>query len=223
MAKMTEKRQETDQTVSVVIKVADSKDRVLQLNADGGIELCWDVDNFARQSEEVQRLLTPANLKRYLTAEIAADQRAASALKANVVENPFNPSGTFEEARLKVRKRAGWHQCWKSPGREFDAAIAGPYKQVRHPTEKQKADGYEIGEENGEVVKLLDGEGKVELIQVECRQELIEQYKQWMDLESTKRFQGIQNGFVNKIEEINSRVGGKDKKLTPILESTDVE
>jgi len=122
--------------------------------------------------------------------------------------------------RLKIRPRRGWHQFWKSPGVDFEMAIAGPYKKVR----KQKdGEEQEPGYENGEVLKLLDGEGKVELIAVECLLEMYEKHLEAMARKSSRMLVGAKEDFFRATEEINRRQGNRNARIVATDESGDLQ
>ena len=214
------KKVETPQIITI------SRDRtneqVLQFNMDTGIRLAWDPDDFRELPEDVARQLTYDNLKSYLKTQYVVKEKAATAAAAGRIEvrNPINPLGMNSEFRLQIRARKGWHQCWKSPGNELEAALAGPYKQVRKQALKKDKDGKQVydkdhqpayedaepGQENGEVLKIQDETGKVELVAVECRQELYEEYLEYMAEKSRLMYGANKGKFVENVEEINKNL-----------------
>lgn len=204
---------------TVTISVDKSNEEILQLNMDSGMELSWTGDSFRKLPEEVTGKLTTSNLKSYLKAEIAAEGKAKAATKVQVLANPFNPVKGNAEAREYIRPRKGWHQSWKNPGRDFDEAMLGPYKQVRKQAEGEKK---EPGYETGEVFKRLDGEGKVEAIAVECREEDYKAYLEWMSQESSRRFTGVKSSFFEKTEAINRGLG-RGERITPFDDSGELQ
>lgn len=189
---------------------------VLRLNQDENVKLVWDPSAFKRLEDEEVRQLTPGNMEAYFKAKIRADEEAAELEKqARLDMDVMSPLEMRSSYRLKIRPRSGWHQAWKAPGPDFDAAMAGPYKQVRKPTAQQEKDGYEPGEESGEVLKLLDGEGKVELIAVECRQDLFERHLEAMARKSSQQFAGVKDNFYRAIEEINQKQTNRRARIIP--------
>ena len=199
-----------------------SRDRtnqeVLQFNMDSGIQLAWDPEDFRELPPEVERQLEFDNLKSYLKAQFIAREKAKVAAATKVeISNPLNPLGMNSEFRLKIRERKGWHQCWKTPGNELDAALAGPYRQVRNQALLKDKEGKQVydkhhqmryedkepGYENGDVLKLMDENGKVELVAVECPQELFEQYLEYMAEKSRMMYGANKDKFVENVEELN--------------------
>lgn len=205
----------------VGIEVTDQQ--VLQFNMMDDVELIWEGDAFRKLSDEVQNQLKPENLKRYLRADLAAEERAEAFLRKTKVRNPFNPLQGEAETREFIRARPGWHQCWKNPGREYDTAMLGPYKPVRMKSKEQEASGCVSGDEKGEVLKRMDAENKVEAIACECPQELFEEYLSWMDAESTRRYQGLTEDFRGSIEEINRKTSRSDARIIPIIDGKELK
>lgn len=196
-----------------LISIADSDEQVLKYNQMKELDLDWDPKAFKKLKQSTVEQLEMKNLRRYILAEAEAERISKAAVK---VVNPFNPLTGNAEAREFIRPRKGWHQAWKNEGREYQEAILGPYKPVREPTAEQKRDGYEVGEENGEIIKRKDAEGKVEAIAVECRQELFEQYLQFMSDESSARLGAMKDGYFQAIEDINKGITRKDARITPM-------
>jgi hypothetical protein len=210
----------------VMVSFDKPNDIVLQLNMDSGVELQWNAHDFRKLPENVVELLRPTNMRNYLVAETQFNaNKAKDAGKIEVLTNPMNPLSGYTEARERIRARKGWHQCWAGPGRDYEAKISGPYKQVREPTEAQKRAGYEPGYEDGEVVKLLDGEGKVEAIAMECPQELFDKYLEWMSKKSGARKQEIKGDFFKSVEDINREIPAsrKSERIIPLDSEGDVQ
>lgn len=207
-----------EQAQVVAVSVDRSDSEILQLNLDKKVQLAWSSAQFRKLDEAVWKQLSPDNMKEYLKAEAVFDmeQRAINSTRVEVLSNPFNPIEGDSEFRLKIRARKGWHPCWKSPGMEFEAAMAGPYKQVRKPTDAQKKDGFEPGYESGEVLKIVDAKGDVELIAVECPEELFEKYKEYVSQKSVRRFQKITEDYASGIEDINRGMKRKDGRIVPL-------
>ena len=224
-AKSGVKRPEPVQNVKV------SRDRtneqVLQFNADPGMVLQWDPEDFRELPPEVERQLTFDNLKNYLKAQYVAKEKATAAAATRVeVANPLNPLGMNSEFRLRIRERRGWHQCWKTPGMELDAALAGPYRQVRKQALAKDKEGKQLydkhhqmlyedkepGYENGDVLKLQDENGKTELVAVECPAEMFEKYLEYMAEKSRLMYGANKNRFVENVEEMNRHLDS-DKRI----------
>jgi hypothetical protein len=230
MAKAKAKAEENgsavvEQVQRVTVGIDRNNEQVLQLNMDNGVELVWEPGNFRKLPESVVNALGKENLKRYLKAEVLAEEASRKAAKrVQVVGNPLmrNPLSGYSEYREEIRARRGWHQCWANPGRDFDEKMRGPYKQVRKPTDAQEKEGFEPGEENGEVLKRMDGEGKVEAIALECPQHLFEQYLQWMSDKSSLKRTEIKNDFFGKVEGINRDLP-RDKRIMPMDDDGDVQ
>jgi len=207
---------EQGQVVAVDVDKSDSE--ILQLNLDKKVQLVWGAGQFRKLDEAVWKQLSPDNMKEYLKAEAVFDmeQKAIASTKVEVLTDPFDPVEGDSNFRLKIRPRKGWHQCWKSPGMEFEAAMSGPYKQVRKPTEQQKKEKFEPGYEDGEVLKIIDGKGDVELIAVECPEELFEKHKEYISQKSVRRFQKITEDYATGIEGINREMKRKDGRIVPL-------
>ncbi len=213
------KNVETARSVLVSIDISD--DKVLEYNKMDGIRLSWDPYAFRTLSDEIVVQLTEENRQAYYKAKFQADDRAREveriAQQELEVMSPLEMNSSY---RLNIRPRRGWHQCWKSPGVDFDMAIAGPYKQVR----KQKdGEEQEPGYENGEVLKLLDGEGKVELIAVECPLEMYEKHLEAMARKSSRMLVGAKEDFFRATEEINRRQGNRNARIVATDESGDLQ
>jgi len=210
---------DTKRTMLISIDVTDG--RVLEYNGDEGVKLSWDPFSFRALAEETVRELTEENRLAYYKAKIAAEERAREAERLTRAElEVLSPLEMNSSYRLKIRARGGWHQCWKSPGADFDLAMAGPYKQVR---KQKEGENQEPGEENGEVLKLFDGEGRVELIAVECPQHLYEAHLEAMAKKSSRMLVGAKEEFFRSTEEINRRQTNRNARITAIDESGELQ
>jgi hypothetical protein len=210
---------DSGQVQSVQVTIDMTEERLLQFNQDEKVRLVWDEDGFRELGEVIERQLSYDNLKSYL---IVKQKVEAKAKKAVETITGFEPAKLqlqdWATYRLKIRERKGWHPYWASPGADFDMRMAlGVYKQVR----KHKVDGQDkdlepdvkAGEETGEVLKLLDGDNKVELVAMECRQEFYEEVVSDMSKQSVARFTNQNESFASTIEEeINVRVP-KDHRM----------
>lgn len=213
-----------EQAQKVTVGVDRNNEQILQLNQDQGVELVWVEGNFRRLPSEIVDKLTVKNLKNYLKTENAADAAAERAKISTVrVGNPLqNPIGGYSEFRERIRPRKGWHQCWANPGRDFTEKMQGPYKQVRERTKEDEKNDVEPGYENGEVLKRLDGDGKVEAIALECPQELFEQYLQWMSDKSSLAKKQVKSDFFGKVENINRELP-RDKRIHAMDDDGEVQ
>jgi hypothetical protein len=206
-----------EQVQEVLVTVDRSDEQILQFNVDRGVRLVWDVGSFRKLPEAVVDQLTVENMKAYVRAEALAE--AKKPVKVEVMRNPLqNPLTGYAETREKIRERKGWHQTWANPGRDFDAKMAGPYKQVREPTEEQKRKGYQPGEENGEVLKRITADGKVEAIALECEEHLFKAYLKWMADASSQRKTGIKQDFFTSVETLNKGLHRSQRVLAEDLE-----
>lgn len=204
----------------VTVSVDMGKEEVLRLNQDPAVKLVWDPFAFKELPDDVVRGLTARNMEAYFKAKLEAAARAKEAEAAMKGElEVMSPLEMRAQHRLKIRPRRGWHQAWKAPGADFDAAMAGPYKQVRKPGKDQEEGKVEPGEESGEVLKLYDGEGKVTLIAVECKQELYEQHLEAMARKSARMITGVKDDFYQATEEINRAQTSKGARIIPMDES----
>jgi hypothetical protein len=208
-----------EQVQVVHVNIDMTRERLLQFNQDEKVRLVWDEDEFKELEEVIERQLSYENLKNYL---IVKQHVVEKAKKAASTITGFEPAKLqlqdWASYRLKIRERKGWHPYWASPGADFDMRMAlGVYHQVR----KHKTDTYgkdlepdvEPGYESGEVLKLLDGDGKVELIALECPLEFYEEVINDMSTKSVARFKRQNESFAETIEEeINVRVP-KDHRM----------
>lgn len=206
------------ETITVDTEVA----QLLKLNATPGVKLVWDPFSFKELDADVLKQLNPEAMEAYFKAKADVDKRAKMA-QASVLSEIVSPLESRAGYRLKVRPRRGWHQCWKAPGQDFDVAMAGPYKQVRKPTKEQEEKGYEPGEESGEVLKILDGEGKVELIAVECQEHFYKQHLEAMSQKSTRMYTATKERFFEGVEDINRTISDKSARMKPVDESGEVQ
>lgn len=213
-----------EQRSTKLISIADTDELILQYNQMADLDLDWDRGAFRRLKPEVQEQLRADNLRRYVKAEIRADEEAKKAASVKVVSNPMNPITGYADYAEYIRPRKGWHQAWKNAGRDYEAAIMGPYKPVREPTEKQKKEGYEPGEESGEIKKRVedDGNKRTDVIAVECPQEIFEQYINYMAEASSNRFTQIQETYAGELEQINRNVNRRDAKVIPMIDGKEV-
>ena len=203
----------------VIYATVDKTDeQILALIQDDGVELDFDYRSFRKLPESIVGKFDMETLKRYWIAESKAKdyaERAAGEVK--IIENPLGSSQSAFEHRLRIRTRKGWHGYWANPGADFDRCMAsGMYKQVRRPTEEQEKKGFEVGEENGEVVKRLNAEGKVEAIALECREEHYQQYLQWMDQQSSLRYGAIKENYMTNVDGINRDIKDRSARIRPL-------
>lgn len=205
----------------VIITFDRTDEQVLQFNMDKNLVLNWDEDRFRELPETVTRQLSYENLVAYLVVQTHVKEKKEGKKKPSKIEvQSINPLGMNTSYRLRIRERSGWHQCWKAPGGELEAALAGPYKQIRKQKATGKKDAYgeevleteEPGYENGEVLKILNDENKVELVAVECTEEVFKAGMEWQAKESRSRYRANTDKFTTTIEEINTGLS-KDHKM----------
>jgi len=204
----------------VTIGFDRTNEEILQFNMDSALEMVWDSGDFRELPQNVERSLTFDNLRNYLKTQFKVAEEAKKAGRATRVEPLINPLGMNSDFRLRIRARRGWHQCWKTPGMELDAALAGPYKQVRKLKETGKKDrngdpvleNAEPGYESGEVLKLQDENNKVELVAVECPQEQYEAFLEWMAAKSRGMYSANEDRFEENVEQLNKKLD-RDKRM----------
>ena len=209
-----------DEQVQVVkVNIDMTEERLLQFNQDDKVRLEWDEAEFRELGEVIERQLSYDNLKSYLIVKQNVARKAKVAVETITGFEPAKLQlQDWATYRLKIRERKGWHPYWASPGADFDMRMAlGFYKQVR----KHNVDGQDKdleptvapGQETGEVLKLLDGENKVELIAMECPEEFYQEVVRDMSSQSVARFKNQNESFASTIEEeINTRVP-KDHRM----------
>jgi hypothetical protein len=204
-----------------LISIDLSDEVVLELDRKGEVALSWDPFSFRALKEETIKELSEESRVAYYKAKIEADERAKEAeRKAQADLEVMSPLEMNSSHRLKIRARRGWHQAWKAPGVDFDTAMSGPYKQVR---KQKEGESEEPGYENGEVLKLYDGEGKVELIAVECPEELYQQHLLAMARKSSRMLVGAKEDFFRATEEINRKQSNRDSRIIATDESSELQ
>lgn len=203
----------------VTVSVDMEKAEILRLDATPGVKLVWDPFQWKELPQEVLKELSPESMEAYFKAkaDVALRAKKAEGLVLGEMVSPLESRASY---RLKIRARRGWHQCWKAPGQDFDVAMAGPYKQVR---KQKEGENQAPGEENGEVLKILDGEGKVELIAVECPLDLYEQHLEAMSQKSTRMYTATKERFFESVEDINRGVSDKSARIKAVDESGEVQ
>ena len=212
---------EMRQTIKVGVDMEDGQ--VLVWNVDKDVVLVWDEEGFRELPESVERQLRHENLKNYLVVQVKVKERASKAIQGPKMSGLIDPLGMNTEFRLRIRARRGWHQCWKTPGNELDAALAGPYRQVRKQKESGAKTVYgevvlekeDAGYENGEVLKLMDENAKVELVAVECPEELFQGHLGWMAEKSRQMYDGNKSRFRENVETLNVKLE-RGKRMTVI-------
>jgi hypothetical protein len=213
--KDTEHTERSDRSVSTEssgrsqtyeVKRDTSDEKVLQLNVDSNVILIWSEDSFRELPESVELQLKPQNMRNYLKVKMIIEARVKNVEEKAIVSNDddLDDMEFMADYRLRTRERRGWHTYWAAPGPDFDRCIAsGHYKQIRKQLEGEDR---EPGYENGEVLKLLDGEGKVELIALECPMEYYQKRIQRMATKSQERYAANKEAFASVVEEeINVR------------------
>ena len=207
-----------EQKQRIIVSLDKSNEQILALESDPGIELDWDHRSFKKLPDEVTGRFKQETLKRYWIAEAKAEEYAREAVqKIQLAVNPLGNSMDSPNFKLKTRERKGWHTYWASPGADFERCMGcGKYKQIRKPTEAQEKSGFEVGEESGEVIKLLTEDLKVELIALECREEHFQEYLRWMDETSSRKYGAIKTDYMEKVEDINRGVTRRGARLEPM-------
>ena len=223
MAETKEVVAEVAQPQKVIVGLDRSYEQVLLLNADPSVELEWvpKEQQFRRLSPAVVEQLTPSNMRNYLIAETKFDIEMSKRVK--VLSNPFNPLMPDSAFREKIRARKGWHQCWAGPGGDAETKLAGPYKNVRKPSDAQeRGQKFEPGEEAGEILKRMDGNGLVEAIAVECPEHLFQEHLEWVSQKSRASVVQQKEQYFGKVEEINRDLP-REKRIVPIDDAGDVQ
>ena len=208
-----------EQVQVVKVNIDMTEERLLQFNQDDKVRLEWDEAEFRELGEVIERQLSYDNLKSYLIVKQKVVDKAKVAVETITGFEPAKLQlQDWATYRLKIRERKGWHPYWASPGADFDMRMAlGFYKQVRKhkvdALDKDLEPNVKAGEEMGEVLKLLDGENKVELIAMECPEDFYQEVIDDMSRQSTARFRNQNENFASTIEEeINTRVP-KDHRM----------
>lgn len=222
MAKNAEKSASSVEQHQIVTVSFDKKDEeILQLNMDPKVSLKWEYRSMRELPEATVDRLTKQNLRSYL--ESMADRKVYLAKergkKAVQAEVRLDPLGMHAERRLVIRNRPGWHPCWVRP-EDFDAVVhdEGHYKVVR-----KAKDGDEVGAESGEILKLLDGHGGVELIAVECPETLYREHLDYVAQKGRRDYLGIKEQVFQKAEEVNRAQGNRHARVSVIDDEGDLQ
>lgn len=195
-------------TQIITITIDHTDDDILRYNLDEGYTLSWVYNNMRELSDTVVDQLRRVNLMAYVEAMTLrkswASEKAAQAAHDSI--SVMNPLGTDLSRRLALRPRRGYHQVWRRPGSDYDSAVRyGPYTPIRSSGTDAKGKKLEEapGCETGEIIKLLDSDGKVELIACECPQDLYESYLKWVSAESRKRYVANKQTVFSEAERAN--------------------
>lgn len=143
----------------------------------------------------------------------AVDPDSLSKMSKQGVEfvNRLGSATSAYAARLHIRPRTGWHQYWATPGEDYERCInSGTYTQVREPGKPGEKPGYE----SGEVKKILNAEGKIELIALECPLDAYEEYLNWMSQESSRKYMAVKGNFAQAVDDLNRAAGGHGREMT---------
>ncbi len=187
---VTGEEKNTDKEKVVQVTLDMGEQRVVELIEDG-FQIGFSGDDFLELSDRVVDLLDRKSLQRYFIAKtkVIMDKREGDVKRPDYARSPVHEYDVSDPMRhsvtdsLKdVRKRGGWHICWKDP-RDLDACLRVGYKQVRDPDKKQqelidskkKVKEDFAGEEKGEV-KMIGRRDNPELIAMECPQDLFDQH-----------------------------------------------
>lgn len=158
---------------NVPITMDNSVEEVVKLSKDEGVTMFFDPNSFLELPSEVVDELGFYSAQSYFQAKQVAENKA----KARENDRPLkykdiqflDPLSHSPIQRIKLRERRGFHQSWKRPD-EIESAKEMGYRVIRKPNPKKEHE--EPGKETGEVVELLDGEGKVEQIGVEIEEDI---------------------------------------------------
>lgn len=224
-----EKKERSDKVESVekkVVTVDISVEDVLKYNQDKKIVLIWDHTNFAELPEAVVNDLREENKRNYLQAKGVFDfikkdsQREEDDIVKNII-SPLEDQIGYHTHKLELRKRPGYHQCWKRP-EEVEYAKSAGYSLVRDLDDKQRASGKEVeaGRENGEIKKIRKsaktGVVMDELIAMEIPEEIYRKHQLAVSARSKLRYRNIKDTFRKEAETVNSRYGGGDRYVKVI-------
>lgn len=191
-----------EQKKTIIVGLDKTWEQILALDKEKDVEIVFDTSNFKELEPDQVKWLSMATLKAYWIAEAKAAEIKERGLKVVIIENPLGNSSDAHSFRLKTRERRGWHTYWAKPGADFERCMAsGSYKQIRK--QKEGAEKQEAGYEEGDVLKILDSEGKVELVALKCREEDYQQYLQWMDQQSSLKYGAVKNEFAEKTDALN--------------------
>ncbi len=221
---MAEKKTISDKVETIekrVVKVDTPVESILQWNQDEGVVLVWDHMSFATLSDDVISQLRKKNRDNYYIAKGAYDVVRGDAEKVKEEEklsisSPLMDTLGYHTKRLELRKRQGYHQCWKRPDEVEYAKTAG-YVVVRDLSDDQKkaAKRVEPGRENGEIKKLKKNTrtGTVvdELVAMEVPLELFERHQKAVSAMSKQRYRSVKDTFREEAERVNTKFGGQGR------------
>lgn len=209
----------SSQVQIVQVNIDMSDERILQFNSDRSVKLQWNAKEFRKLNREVVEQLVFDNAKSYVLAEQKFDVAKAASEQITGFETPKMDLQDWASYRLRTRVRRGWHTYWAAPGADFDMRMGcGYYRQIRKHAEdangNDKEPDVEPGYENGEVLKILDGEGKVELIALECPEEYFGAIISDVAGRSQARFKSRKEDLEATLEEVVNRHVDKDHRVS---------
>lgn len=187
----------------VVVGIDTTNEEVLQWDKEGK-ELVWG--EFKELPEEVVKELSYKNQKKYFIAEgkeLAGKEKKVRKKEPEITQDDIlDPLGDYAKKRLEIRKRKGYHQCWKRPDELAEALNMG-YHQVRELSNEQikKGEKVESGYENG-AVRRIGKEEDSELIAMEIKREIFDRHIQAVSLKSHRRFIENKDEFKGKAERV---------------------
>lgn len=143
----------------VTVKAGNTVEEVIEWDQDG-VRLEFDPVDFLKLDDEVVSALSRENFKNYYVGlsrfkDLQAPKQDASRVTGRANRVLGRGDGVLE-AKLRIRKRFGWHQTWKTE-REMEIAKVDGYVNVRKEKDGDKKDphtGEVIG--TGEIVKFRE-------------------------------------------------------------------
>jgi hypothetical protein len=193
---------------NVPITMDNSVDEVVELSRDDGVTLFFDPNSFLELPSDVVDMLGFYSAQSYFQAKNAAKSKEQEKGKRVAYQDlqVLDPLSNSPVHRTRIRKRRGFHQTWKRPD-EVESAKEMGYKVVRKPNEKKGEE--EPGYESGEVLEILDGEGKVELVAMEIDQDIYDKHRDMIKMKSKYKKEGAIENLQELAERTSAEVGMK--------------
>jgi hypothetical protein len=193
----------------VVASADNSIDELLEWVKEG-TEVLFESDDLPPLTDQELDRLPFGTVKRYKGEQKKKEGSALSGISE--IETLSGNAST----KLTLRKRRGWHQCWKRPDQFEDAKEKG-YVEIREQKKVDEKPGYE----SGPVKKIMKGQGEIELIAMEVSQERYDRHVQAISRRSQASYRNNKIGFANSVEEVN-RVVDKDSRARVVDDEGDI-
>lgn len=170
---------------------------LLEWVQDGG-SIAFDPDDLPKLSDE--------ELEPFPYSTVKAYKEAVSKVRKSVLKvDTLDTLGGDANAKLKLRKRRGFHQTWKRSD-ELDDALDKGYVVIREPKSDKEAAGKETGP-----IKRIGKEDQAELIAMEVSQERYDNHVKAMTRKSREAYTSNKERFAGNVEQFNRNLPKNDR------------